>query len=383
MPFDFLGAQRASAHPTGSLVGAFLTTLVTTLVAVSPAAAATPYQALDPGLVEPGTSIVRPFDPPNTTRTIQISSDIDDSGATNVRPELTAAIAAAPDGSVISFPAGGVYRIDGKLDIAARSDLIVDGNGSTLRIGAPGAGAFNSVIDIWAGSTDIVIREFVLVGNSPKPGRLIDGQEFAMGVRVDIATRIEIDDVTISSVYGDALTVDSWADSIWFHDSRVASAGRNGIAILAGRNVIVERNTFDKVGLVPFDIEPYQASGGSIRVRFRQNTIRTYGTPGSDAGQWAVMFAANGAQGSTVEDVRVTRNTVIERSIQSQITTTTRRRSIMVANNRSLVEQAPYYNSPAVLWFAHVDGLTVYGNIQPLSEGSLLYVHDSTDVDRW
>lgn len=118
-----------------------------------------------------------------------------------------------------------------------------------------------------------------------------------MGVHVDIASRVEIDSVTISAVYGDALTVDSWGRDVWFHDSRVVSAGKNGVGILAARNVIVERNVFDKVGLHPFNIEPFERSGGGVKIRFRQNTIGTYGTKGSEAGQWAVMFTAHGIPG--------------------------------------------------------------------------------------
>jgi hypothetical protein len=382
--FESRGAQRASAETTGTIVGAILTSLVTTLVVASPVAATTPSQGpTDPGLPrETATATARPFPAPHTTRTIRISTAIDATGATNVGPALHRAIAAAPNGSVISFPAGAVFRIDGKLDIGARRDLVLLGNGSTLRIGASGASRSNTVIDIWGGSTDIAIRGFKLVGNSPMPGALIDGQEFAMGVNVDIASRVEIANVTISSVYGDGLTVDNWANGIWFHDSHVVSAGRSGVALLAARSVIVEHDTFDHVGLHGFNIEPFRSSGGAIGAWFRENTLGTYGTKGSAAGKWAVFFTAHGVSGATITNVRVSRNTVAHRSIQTQVTSTTRRRSIAVVNNRSLVAQAPYYNSPAVLWFAHVDGLTVYGNRQPLSDGSLVDITDCTNVDR-
>jgi len=52
-----------------------------------------------------------------------------------------------------------------------------------------------------------------------------------------------------------------------------------------------------------------------------------------------------------------------------------RRSNIVFTNNRSLVAAAG-----PVLRFAHIDGLTVTGNVQPLGSGTLASITDSTNV---
>ena len=52
-------------------------------------------------------------------------------------PDASAAlksfIASVPDGSVIVFKAGGIYRMDTGLAILNRHNLVFEGNGATLR----------------------------------------------------------------------------------------------------------------------------------------------------------------------------------------------------------------------------------------------------------
>jgi hypothetical protein len=95
------------------------------------------------------------------------------------------------------------------------------------------------------------------------------------------------------------------------------------------------------------------------------------------------LFIADGAAGSITHDVTVTGNTVVgnphsgdgtPRGLNTWVTLA-RRQNIVVTNNST--SQAA---RGSVFKFAHVDGLVVSGNTQPLVSGSLLYVSDCTGV---
>lgn len=328
---------------------------------------------------EAATADGRPFPAPVTYRNVDVPASIDPTGTQDVSAALNNLIRSAPNGSSIAFPPTAVYRIDSALRIGARNNLIFDGNGATLRMGNPTWNYPGILFDIWD-SRDIAVRSFRLTGSSPSPGILRDLNEWASAVSVNGGVRTEFENLTIDKVYGDGLSVDDWSDGVWYHHSRVITAGRNGVSILAARNVVVENNTLEKVGLHPFAIEPWQASGGAINIVFAGNTIIDYGSPAPSAGQWAFFFCAEGAAGSNVDGVIVTGNTVQNRNIQSNVTRLTRRKNITVTNNRSMVAKTPSYGYPGVLTFAHIDGLTVYGNVQPLTSGDLLSIIDSTGV---
>jgi hypothetical protein len=193
--------------------------------------------------------------------------------------------------------------------------------------------------------------------------------EQAAAITIVGGSQVEIADVTISGVGGDGLTLTGdapdWPEGIWFHDSHVVSSGRMGVAVVAGRNVTVERVAFDESGYSTFDIEPNVDDQGASNVQFLDNT----------AGTWTNSFlSADGAAGSVVSDVTVSGNSVTGASLLTVIDLA-RRQNITFTNNRSTVTAAG-----PVLRFAHVDGLTVSGNVQPLSSGVLASIDDSTGV---
>jgi Right handed beta helix region len=158
---------------------------------------------------------------------------------------------------------------------------------------------------------------------------------------------------------------------VWVHDNTFSYTGRNGITINAGSYVTVERNSFDKVGLYVFDIEPDFAYQVDTFDTFRNNTVGTYSLSDKYTGYF---FAANGAAGSTVHDVTVTGNTVTGGSLLT-IVHLARRQNVVFTTNTSTVRA-----TGPVLRFAHVDGLTVTGNVQPLTSGDLASITDSTGV---
>lgn len=303
---------------------------------------------------------------------VVVPRTIDASGATDASAKLQAFLVTVRDGSTIVFPAGAIYRMDVGLLIRNRRNLTFLGNGATLRSGPKGTGQQVESLFYLGGlpvrpSTGITIRGFKLVGNSPEPGVYLRGRpEAAAGISILGGGDIEIDDVTISKVFGDGLTVNAGADGVRFHDSRVISNGRNGVAVINGRNVTVERSRFDKAGYTTFDIEPW-VSGTMVRnIRFLDNTV----------GTWTNSFvSANGNKGTFIDGITVSRNTVTGKSLLTIIDLATRRKNVVFTDNRS----AAIARGP-VLRLANIDGLTVTGNVQPLSSGLFASITASTGV---
>jgi hypothetical protein len=295
---------------------------------------------------------------------IAVPATIDATGATDASAALISFVNSVPDGSTIVFKAGGVYRMDAALTFAYRHNLTFDGNRATLRANG-GTTEASSLLWLGGGNSGIVIRDFTLVGNSPTPGVYEPGKEGAHGILVDGGSAIEMTGITVRDVWGDCLYVGSWATGVSFHDSICASNGRNGVTVTSVTNLKVQRVAFDESGYSTFDIEPNVDDQGASNVQFLDNR----------AGTWTNSFlSADGAAGSVVSDVTVSGNSVTGASLLTVIDLA-RRQNITFTNNRSTVTAAG-----PVLRFAHVDGLTVSGNVQPLSSGVLASIDDSIGV---
>ena len=296
-----------------------------------------------------------------------IPSSIDATGSTDASAALISFVGTVPDGSTIVFKAGGIYRMDAALKFAHRHNLTFEGNGATLRAngGTTEASSLFWLGSYGGGNSGIVIRNFTLVGNSSTPGVYQSGREGAHGILVDSGSAIEITGVTVRGVWGDCLYVGSAASGISFHDSTCASNGRNGVTVTSAKNLTVQRVAFPKSGYCTFDIEPNVSTESASNIKFLDNT----------AGTWTNSFlSAEGAVGSVVNGVTVSGNTVSGGSLLT-IIDLSRRQNIVFTNNTSTVPA-----SGPVLRFTHIDGLTVTGNVQPLTSGALASITDSTGV---
>jgi hypothetical protein len=295
---------------------------------------------------------------------VNVPPTIDPTGGADASAALNSWLRTVPDGSTVIFKAGGVYRLNGAIQFPGRNHLTLDGNGATLRAYSSATSLLR--LDRNSGTT---IRDFILVGNSPTPGVYSGSIESRAALRVYNSRDTEIYGLTIRAVGGDCLYIGAWSDGVRFHDNHCVSAGRMGVAITAGRNVTVERNAFDAIGYGVFDIEPNFSTEGASNVRFVNNTVGRI----SQVRGKAFLFGANGAAGSVVNGVTVSGNTVTGDSLDTYVTNTTRRKNIVFTNNTAKVA------SPGpVLFFSHVDYLTVGGNVQPLTSGVLARILDCT-----
>jgi hypothetical protein len=326
--------------------------------------------------------------PPALAGTANVPSSIDATGSSDASAALNAFIKATPDGSTIVFPAGGTYRLNQGLVLTNRHNLVFEGNGATLRANNAGSTWLGGPFNINQGNSYITIRNFTLVGSNSNTTTVYNpGQENQHGVGIWGSTNIEVAHNTISHTFGDGVYVsgnDSThvsSDSVWIHDNTFTYAGRSGIALTAASHVTVERNSFDKVGLHVFDIEPDYAYQVDTFVTFRNNTVGSYSLSGSYLG---FFFNIVSLAAATVHDVTVTGNTVTgnphagydgtARALNTKVNLSRSARIVFTSNTSPTAAGGP------VLYFAYVDGVTVTGNTQPLLSGSLAGFTSCTSV---
>lgn len=322
------------------------------------------------------SSSTRPFVAPVTSRTVTVPESLDTTGTHDVSAALNKFIASVPDGSVIAFPSGATYRLDEGIQFANRHNLIFAGYGATLRVGTGASGrnqlASSFVLGhayggYWAGgNTDIAIRDFVLVGNSPTPGVFRCGTEHLASFEVDGSKRVEIAGCHASGYYGDFVKIGN-STSVWVHDNTVPTVGRSGATIISGKDIVFERNSFGTVGYCVFNVEPNSASEATYNARFLENTAESW--------DCAFVSVEGSHTGATIDGITVTGNIVKNNSIRTVVDNggKARIRNVLFTDNTGTkADDGP------VLLFAHVDALTVANNIQPLSSGSLMRITDST-----
>lgn len=319
----------------------------------------------------------RPFPAPTTSRTVNVPASIDATGNSNVGAALNAFIASVPDGSVISFPAGAIYRTEVGLKFTGRHDLVFEGNGATIRPTGPDDNA-NSGFAIWNGNTDIAIRNLTISGQNPQPGVWVVGpNDKRSGILVYGGARVEIDSVTIADPWADYVLLggtggatETPSNDVWIHDSTLRGSGRMGISLISTTHVLIERNAFSDSAWAIMDIEPdydFQPVGW---VTLRDNTIHSSGRSNSPEFVSADGLTTN----SDVHDVTVTGNRT-DGTLATSIVNTSRRRNVVMTDN---VGQRAVPGP--VLRFAHVDGLTLANNVQPLTSGTLYSITDCTNV---
>jgi hypothetical protein len=339
----------------------------------TPAPTPAPTTAPTPAPTPTPTPAATPTPTPSSGA-VQVPSTIDASGASDASAALNAFVKSVPDGSTILFKAGGIYRMDHALRVSGRHDLVFDGQNATLRANGSASQPGDSPLAFWNYNAGITVRNLNIVGNNTQPGVYHPGAEDQMGILIYGGSGYDISNVHIRNPWGECLfiggtgTPSVWADSIRFHDSTCTGAGRMGVAPVAASHVVIERVTFDLVAWAVLDVEPYGSDEGAAYITFRDNTVLR---PGAMVPSFV---SAGGTTGTNVHDITITGNTVTGGTLRTDISVA-RRKNIVFTNNTSSVAA-----SGPVLTFAHVDGLVVTGNVQPLKSGSSASFSDCTGV---
>ncbi len=381
-----LPARRAAALLAATTIAVLMTGGTASAESPSPTPTPTPIITLPPVSPTPTptpTPPGRPFPAPVTTQTVNVPTTIDSTGASDVSAALNAFVASVPNGSIISFKAGGTYRLDTGIKFTNRHNLIFEGNGATLRPTGQVDSHANSAFALWNYDTDIAIRNFTIVGQNTQPGVYNSAtNENRFGVLVYGGTRTEIANVTMLNPWSDYVEVGGTGDpsgeipgdNVWIHDSTMTGSGRMGISAVSATHVLIERNTFDLTAWVTLDIEPNTANQEVGWITFRDNTIlRGHGSPATSYDP-AFVSARGGVGTWNVHDITVSGNHT-NGTLRTDIDNLSRRRNVVFTNNVALTAMAG-----PVLNFAHIDGLTVSGNVQSLTWGSLAAITDCTGV---
>jgi hypothetical protein len=383
-----LAAVAVAAFLLGTMAGPMFAGSALAPITLQPGQQITIIAADLPTPTPAPTPTPTPMPTPTPNGTL-VPSNVNSTGTADAAAALNSWIATVPNGSTIVFKAGGIYRLDSSILLAGRSNLTFEGNGSTLRANATGSASLSSPFRLNPGNSGIVIRDFTIVGNNPNVTTLYTaGQEDQMGVLIYGSSNIEVAHNTISHTWGDGVYVGANnsthapSDGISIHDNTFAYIGRQGVALIASTNVLIEHNSFDRVGIHVLDIEPDLSWQVNHHITFRNNTVGSYSWSDKYVGLFVAM---NGAGGTAPYNVTVTGNTVAgnatpgypgehARGINAD-SSMSRAANIVFTNNTTTL---PVLGT--VFVFQHVDGLTITGNVQPLASGSLAWISDCTSV---
>ena len=292
-----------------------------------------------------------------------------------------------PDGSIVEFPTNASIDLDTGFDVAHRNNLVLRLNGATLRVRGPGDVPASSPFYLRESSHIEIQGPATVLGNNPNTTTIFtSGSENSHVLAVSgwgglgPSSYVEIAGIDARNVYGDFAYLEGRnlapyepASFVWVHDNTGTDIGRNAISSIDVTDLLVEGNTFDRIGLDAWDIEP----------NFDGQTIRRNVFRGNDIGAYSLMTQLDGwllstanATKAVIEDVTLTDNDVVgvqanghsgePRGLHIQVDHSARPRNVTVTSNRT-AQAAP----GPVMHFVNVDGLTVDGNVQPLTSGEL------------
>jgi hypothetical protein len=323
-------------------------------------------------VVEPGTP-----PPPQAGCTRTFGGD--GSGSTDVAGALQDFVDDAANGSVLCLVAGATYRVDAPIRISHRSNLTLDGHGARLRSPVARDNAFITVNE----GSGIALRNLVIEGANAAAGTsgaLDRDRQHGHAFALEAVRSVLIEDTTVRRVFGDFVYVGTnsslvWSDGVTIRNNDFALNGRMGVAVVAGRNVVIAGNSFDKVGMFTLDIEPnrYSPPTGGDNIEFSGNWVGS----GTHTNLYGPLFFGALGSGNTT-NVRILNNTLAGQALRIWVDPLEDhyvRRSFTISGNVSSVPMA----GPAMR-FTDVDGVTVTNNTQPLSSGQLVTTSGSTNV---
>jgi hypothetical protein len=291
----------------------------------------------------------------------QSASDIDATGRSDVTAGLQALFDRTPDGGVVQLRAAADYRVEGTLVLEDRHGLRIEGNGA--RIFATTRGDRTRSQLQFVGGSDLVVRNVEIQGANPNAG-LDEGAyvaELEAQHAIDLhgVTDLELDRVNLHDTYGDFVYLTNhdddeqrWSQKVWIHDSTFARSGRQGIALVAARDVVIEHNRFTDVRRATIDLEPNGPQWGANNIHVIDNQI----------GPGRLLFVAAAGSGP-VDQIVIARNRLQGRALYVWVEPPegSRRQRYWVVDNTT---DTMAMDEP--VQFTRTDGAVVRGNRQPI-----------------
>ena len=282
-------------------------------------------------------------------------ASIDNTGASDVTAALTAWLCSLPAGSQAVFD--GSYRVDGTIELAKRSGLLVSGGSFFTDVAT--TSRTRSFMDI-AGCTNVGLENVTFRGPNAQAGTSdaayvasLEAQHF-----VNVAggsTGVFVRGCHASMIYGDFVYVGGGSSYVVVTGNDFHNNGRQCFSVCNGNHVWLVDNTVDQLRRAFVDLEPATNDWHVNNVVVARNTV----------GAHRLLALAAGSALGTVDDVWFCDN-------------------IGSGAGDIVVHGAPYnrwtftgnrmgsWGGPAGMsaWnFTNVQGLTVVGNYQPLQAG--------------
>ena len=310
--------------------------------------------------------------------TIAVPEAIDSSGTTDVTDALNAFFRTVPSGSTVAFPEEGRYRVEGIVQIESASDITIDGNGSTLfaetdgRDQVPPRRAYNNH---WPRRrehltlnrvTNVHIHDLVVRGANPDGGATtrayVPSLEGQAGIAIIGGTGILLEQVTITDTYGDLIYIAGGATDVTVRESRLRRSGRQGVAVVNGRDVLIEDSELAGIGRSVLDLEPL-GKGLARDIRFVNNEVGDY---------LNFLLAAVGG-GTGVDNIDVVDNAISADRGLSVVAGVERnpRSGLRLVGNRGTTKAVALegFGTGALIQLTNLDGVEVRDNHQPVAGG--------------
>jgi hypothetical protein len=247
-------------------------------------------------------------------RTEVVPADIDAACSTDVTAALQAWFDRLPDHVTAALGTRACYRIEGTIKLDERRNLVLAGNGSTLKATTVGTGGRfqrrqRSQLNI-SNSTGITVRDLIVRGANPHAGARAAAYQADFEAQHAFSLHgddvVTLDGVQAYDVYGDFVYIGGTAGTPSRHitvmHSHFDRSGRQGISVTDGEDVLINGNAIEDVSRSVFDLEPNRRAQEARRIRIENNVT----------GRATNYWLADKGSGINIGDVTVSHNVVQE-----------------------------------------------------------------------
>lgn len=301
---------------------------------------------------------------------------IDPTGTTDVTDELNEYLAGIPNGSVVTFPAGARYRVEGIVRLIGKSNLTIEGNGALIFAKTDGSNVTppEGLEKLWprgrshveiAGGSAIVIRNLQVRGANPNAGAAAEAYVPALegqhGFDVSGVSGLLLDRVTVTDTYGDLIYISGKggieSSNVIVTNSHLERSGRQGFTMKGARNIQILDSYVGEIGRSVIVFEPATENGGGAHnVLVKGNTF----------GECRHFLLTSGGTGPNVNGIFLVENRLVGIGLKVRVYANggARRSNYRILNN---VSEVPLGLPVAALRFGRVDGIEVRGNYQKMN----------------
>ncbi len=313
--------------------------------------------------------------PPPSTNVYKPPASIATDCSVNVTPALLTWIATVPDNSTLSFATNGCYRIDDSLVLWERNGLTFEGNGATFRaftISSPLSNNAQERRHIWfRGGSNITLRDLTVRGVNTDH-KYHTAYAFQAGITLWGVQGALIDNVNITEVYGDYVTIANsgdagspnklWPSDITIRNSTFSFAGRQGFGISAGQHLAILNNVVNDPSLDYVDIEPDSSTVTDAQGHMLGDGVKDFSIL-SNTFNGRSMFFANTGHSAVTDGVQIRNNTIHGATIAVWVVGTPAqpRGDFVIANNTS---DAELYSPRGLMEFTSTFNVSITGNTQ-------------------